>query len=387
MKQFDISHVHTHTTSGLHDGLAGQALVLQLKHFLNTGNNALSSDVLSILDSLIQKLNYSQNLGGHVFHSSGYSGIGCAVELLNSLDEPIKELSDLLAQIDHIIITAFRNSIAYKNFKFDPLHGIPGAALYALYRQKKNQELVDQIIKPFLKLLSKEIVEGDNGALYILHNYERSSSKAVNFSLSHGLSGITFLLLLLHERRVADTSYIVNGFCEFICQRIDFFKSFGESYGLPHADIDVSHKSESRLAWCYGDLGVANILLKAGRAFSNEKFYDYGLNLVHRCANRNVIYSKDQELESFCHGYPGVAYMFKRIGRYIGVTEISERGNYWLKYFNTVTQGMSEDDILNKSKLPIVFRGSILYGSAGSWLADYAEMDFPLPINELLFTV
>jgi hypothetical protein len=67
-----------------------------------------------------------------------------------------------------------------------------------------------------------------------------------------------------------------------------------------------------RLAWCYGDLGVALALLSAAQATGDEAVRTDACDLARRCAARTIGEAKIHD-GGICHGAFGAAHLFARL--------------------------------------------------------------------------
>ena len=81
--------------------------------------------------------------------------------------------------------------------------------------------------------------------------------------------------------------------------------------------------ASSRVAWCYGDLGIAAALLAAARSLSNPKWEREALRLAQRTAERSFARSGVKDC-GLCHGAAGVGHLFNRM--------FQASGRAWLKH-------------------------------------------------------
>ncbi|MGH9941042.1 MAG: lanthionine synthetase C family protein [Pyrinomonadaceae bacterium] len=68
----------------------------------------------------------------------------------------------------------------------------------------------------------------------------------------------------------------------------------------------------SRLAWCYGDLGIANALLAAARCVGVQAWEREALEIARRAAERPAKESRVVDAR-LCHGAAGAAHLFNRM--------------------------------------------------------------------------
>jgi hypothetical protein len=79
---------------------------------------------------------------------------------------------------------------------------------------------------------------------------------------------------------------------------------------FPHAVPADEAPEPTGLAWCYGDLGIAAVLMAAGRALGVPAWEDEALALARGAAARAAEPVPEPGL---CHGAAGVAHLFNRL--------------------------------------------------------------------------
>jgi hypothetical protein len=107
--------------------------------------------------------------------------------------------------------------------------------------------------------------------------------------------------------RPETASKLRDGFIHwFIQQQQD--KLAGSRYGN-WALRDCKSVKRSRIAWCYGDLGIGALLLQASEDYGQGRLTLYAQELLNSCAKR----APDGVTEpTLCHGSSGVAHIFNR---------------------------------------------------------------------------
>jgi hypothetical protein len=95
----------------------------------------------------------------------------------------------------------------------------------------------------------------------------------------------------------------------------------------------------SRVAWCYGDLGVAVALLSAANAAGREDWRAEALELAHGMAARPFELSQVSDM-GLCHGAVGVAHLFNRLSQATGDAELARAADTW--YVQTLAMRRSD---------------------------------------------
>lgn len=87
----------------------------------------------------------------------------------------------------------------------------------------------------------------------------------------------------------------------------------------------------ARLAWCYGDLGVAPVMLSAARAAERPDWYAEALSLSRLTTRRpsELTLVRDGGL---CHGAAGVGHVLNRLFHGFGEASLRERACYWFRH-------------------------------------------------------
>ena len=95
----------------------------------------------------------------------------------------------------------------------------------------------------------------------------------------------------------------------------------------------------SRLAWCYGDAGLAAALLLAARCVGREDWQRQALRIARRAAGRRLAGSGIRDA-GLCHGTAGLTHLFNRLYQATGEEAMAEACRYWLE----LTLGLRRPD-------------------------------------------
>ena len=74
------------------------------------------------------------------------------------------------------------------------------------------------------------------------------------------------------------------------------------------ASVPEERSTDRRIGWCYGDAGVAAMLLRAGRALRSKELIEESVRLL--CALPKVVPQASWLDASFCHGAAGLAHIY-----------------------------------------------------------------------------
>ena len=84
----------------------------------------------------------------------------------------------------------------------------------------------------------------------------------------------------------------------------------------------------SRVAWCYGDLGVAVALMSAATATGRDDWRRDALELARGMADRTLESSLVVDA-ALCHGATGVGHLFNRLAQATGDAELAKAADTW----------------------------------------------------------
>lgn len=92
--------------------------------------------------------------------------------------------------------------------------------------------------------------------------------------------------------------------------------------------VTPERSSDSRLAWCYGDLGLMAVLLQVARRSGRSDWHEFAHSLLDHCLAWPVERSGILDA-GLCHGAVGVAHIFNRIYQADGDPRCLEASLAW----------------------------------------------------------
>lgn len=354
---FDIlKQPHPERRYGVLDGLSGTALFLAL-YYRYSGKQEVLDALNDKLDILFEQLPSIPN----PTLCMGSAGVCWLLRKLHGdglieADDVDDALSGVDTYIDKMFDLYFCNDL-------DFLHGGLGIAAYYLFcRSKSSLSRADLF---FEKLLLKKRDLEDGSCMWVTRvNDGKRDLDVINLGLSHGMAATVVFLSkyydLTHNAKAKEVLYQVIRFYK-ANQNPPEYKSMFRPWIEPEKpDVFI----DSRLAWCYGDLGIAAAINYAGRVFEDKDLRDYSLAIVDKTTER-FAESRITE-ETFCHGSSGVSYLYRHFYQVTGKEEYRLAAQYWLE------RTMPGIEDLN-SKLPknheSVSPSSVLGGLAGVGLS------------------
>ena len=314
------------TIQGLLDGNFGTLLFLYY-YADYTKEKKYTQLAEQVLDKLLTQL--ESNLFGFSY-ASGYAGIFYLFHFLQEKKSINFDFTDSEAIIENYIIKHAGDCMQMNDF--DYLHGSLGVALYFL---KKNPE------HPFLREFIDFIYnKAEKGSLNQTVKWKTpygwpELTYDYHLSLSHGMTSMVIFLCRLLKLETFSASNdcltMLEGCMNYILlQEIDHTQ-YGSYF--PNKSLENNPSPiQSRLAWCFGDLGIAWALWQSGSTLNNRQWQDKAVEIMEYATQR---VNREQTFVSdcgICHGSAGIAMMFRRF--YLETHEkiFYNAWNYWIDF-------------------------------------------------------
>lgn len=323
------------TDIGVLSGSAGLAL---FHFYYNEYNpNETSEDIGStIIASIVNNINEGYNF--HTF-CGGIAGAAWTIELLNELDFIELDTDALLGVLDDYL-----NHVANLNEQesyYDFLHGLIGIGYYFLKRYKNTisndlKEKYKEMLLAMISKLNRTAKSSEDGVYWESFLIREEGLKGCNLSLSHGLASIiNFLSRLAQESDFSEEAMPLLE--KAISHTLSYKKEKPNASFFPDWITDENKETQSnRLAWCYGDLGVAISLWKASGVIKNEEVKNTAIQLLEFAATRRDIEETRIVDGGLCHGAFGVMHIFNYMFKETGIKVFKEAADYWIDYGLTI---------------------------------------------------
>jgi hypothetical protein len=207
---------------------------------------------------------------------------------------------------------------------YDLISGLVGFGVYALERGEPGAALASAVVTG----LETYMAHGWRTEPDLLPAHQRMTAPEgyVNFGLAHGIPGVIAVLAQFCRRGFEPERARV--LLESALRRL-LDSSPRRARGRFVAWQPADHQPSTRLAWCYGDLGVAAALLGAGVAIDHDEARREGFELALDCAGR----TQQQALISdtgICHGAAGIAHLFNRMAQATGNATLRDAAVAWI---------------------------------------------------------
>ena len=299
------------------------------------------------------------------------------------LQEDDLDPNDIVEDLDELLFEFSMDAL--KAGDYDYLHGGLGACLYFLERRPTPiiEKLIEQLVEQ-LRLLAVRFPDGGiTWRVQENRKRRRNGPDEYNFGLSHGTPSIVAILSLLYEKGYARTqcAELIQGNLKWMWAS----RNHTKNALFPLSITDVPEEQDSRLGWCYGDMGVACAFWLAGEKLSVPDWVATARKIILRTTQRRLEADTRIQDAGMCHGSAGVAYLFGRFSKRFHDPLLAEAAEYWWHVTHQYVQ--PEDQ-------PATFiayrRGqympcfTLLEGEAGIGMALLSELGMPVSWERLL---
>ena len=365
-----VSKTDNISETGLLGGKAGLYMFL-LIYAAHSQNKKFEKQGGKIIETVFEEIEQSEN---YIYSfSRGLAGIGWALEYLEQKSYAKYNTNILLEDFDSVLSIVLDFEMNNKNYDF--LHGAVGIVLYFISRMKKNENVLPILQKFIVQLNELGEKQSFNSIKWISIIDEETQKTGYNISLSHGMASIAVILSKLYVIKGIDQNMVNNlleGCVNYILEQEidkDKYGSFFPSYALESTEL----LRGSRLAWCYGDLGIAMALWQAGVALQNETWKNKATEVLLFAAEKRRDLEKNLVKDAgLCHGAAGAGHLFYRAWWNTKMPEFKKAADYW--FVQTLKMAKFDDGLAGyKTWFPYVEKWvnvhGLLEGIAGIGLA------------------
>lgn len=298
-------------------GSSGIAILYAELH-AESGEQADADTALAFLDRALEKA-ADENPTALLY--PGTVGVGWTLAYLEgTLVDPDPDDND----VDALVAQALAASTWPSP---DLIRGVVGTGVYLLERERPADAVVRRLEamaeeKPdgVTWFVPPEICLPDRRAMFPQGYYD--------VGMAHGQAGMVALLAHLAKAGTDGAEQLLQRSVDWLlAQRLP--DDAGSRYpGL--VDATGRPPSGTRLAWCYGDPGVAVALLAAADALKDDALRDEALDLALSCAARGEHESGIVDAP-LCHGSVGLAHVFHRLYRGLGDERLADAARHWVE--------------------------------------------------------
>lgn len=258
----------------------------------------------------------------------------------------------------------------------DLLHGLSGLGAYCLARlpRPRARRDLERVVAHLANLAEEDgvgvtwrYIPPPDG---MFEFNEFRPEGLVNLGFAHGVPAIIAVLAAAHRAGLPGAGDLASAAVRWlVAQRLPA----GSASAYPDHVGPGIEPMGTRLAWCYGDPGIAIALLAAGDALGDDDLVEQARELAIGCATQSPETVGDATL---CHGSAGLGHVFHRLGRALGDERVLDLSRHWFSVMLDRDLARLTVDVERAKKLAVAGtklavdpgRG-FLFGSAGVGLA------------------
>jgi lantibiotic modifying enzyme len=259
---------------------------------------------------------------------SGFTGVAWAVaHLHDSREQAIDDVNEEVDQTLHEYLTRSPWTDDY-----DLVSGLVGIGVYAMERLPSRN--ARRLLALVVDRLDDTAELSDRGATWftapeLLPDWQRQLCPHgyYNLGLAHGVPGVIALLsgsCAAGVARAKARPLLDAAVAWLLSQKL----AEGAGSTFPTTVAPGAEMRPSRLAWCYGDPGIAGSLLAAARAAGVSSWGREAIEIARRSAARPFDEAGIRDA-GLCHGAAGLAHIFNRMYQSTGDRCLSEAARFW----------------------------------------------------------
>lgn len=270
-------------------------------------------------------------------HCTGISGICWTIQhFINQGFADQEGMEDIFEDVNDMLGSYMREELAEGQCDF--LHQGLGAALYFL--ERPVDEISTRYLTEAVDLLAAAATEFPDGISW-KDNFSKTSMQlsgdavCYNLGLAHGVPAILVVLALIYAKGIAqeEAGRLLEGGVRWLLATRNPEVPANQSLFPVIVDPEKQAYStnESRLGWCYGDLGIGITLLNIGHLMHNELYKSEGLAILrHIAAHRDAANGGINDA-CLCHGSAGVSHIFRRAYQLTQDAAMLAGAEHWLE--------------------------------------------------------
>lgn len=312
----------------LASGSAGLAIFYAYMGFAQPGKG-WEEDAERHLDQAISSLSEGVK-STHLY--GGVAGIAWTAEHLQRRIPGLGE-EDLNEEVDEVLERLL--AVELWRQSYDLISGLVGYGVYACERIHRPSGR--RIFARVLAHLDQIKTARDGGWAWhtdprLLPSWQREDHPDGYFNLgvAHGVPGVIAFLghAMTQGLEPERTKKLITGAVQWLMAQQEQLESLNSFAPLAYSLAPLP--APSRVAWCYGDLGLSVALLSAARSLQCMEWEQDALRIALKAAARQSSASGVID-GGLCHGSAGNTHLFNRLWQATGEEVFREASVHWLR--------------------------------------------------------
>ena len=313
------------------NGTAGLALFYAYLS-AETGNEEWAALAHRLME---HSIDYLSERPIHADFYEGFTGIAWAVDHLQGmLFEADDDAEDGADSIGESLVEVLEGS-QFSRGDFDLIGGLAGYGIYgfhALPRPAARRSL--ELLVERLIAIGEPV---DGGFSWftppeVLPDWlrEKEPDGRYNLGVSHGVAAVISVLSMCAAAGVMSDAQRAT-----LDRAVDWLlaqKQNGKSWCFANSVVKGRPAGRDRLAWCYGDPGIAAALFTAARHCGNADWEAAALEVAQTAARRPLDDTSEIVDAALCHGSAGLGHLFNRMYQASGDPLLADAARAWFRY-------------------------------------------------------
>lgn len=316
------------------DSLFGGNLGLVLLYsewYRQTGQLKYLRKTEEVLTGIFYRLNQdSPGLAGPSL-SRGGAGLAIVLQLLEPLGLLTVPAAGAMKDLDRYLFQAANYQLDHDIT--DCLHGAFGIIHY--FNRHPPGTPGNNYLNKLVHKACKRAIKSPAGYWFRNNMLQERQQDEINFSLSHGLSGMLLILLEAFPNTIhqALTEEVIKMGIRFIRRHQLYVDSGNGEYSffpLSVREHATEIENRPRMGWCYGDLNQALLFYRAGKLFGDRTLTALGDIVGMHSLMRKDEMSTQVTDSHFCHGAAGLAQFYHSLYTESLLAPYQQGYQYWI---------------------------------------------------------
>jgi lantibiotic biosynthesis protein len=265
---------------------------------------------------------------------AGATGVAWVISHLDRLHVRLVTKHDLPSEMDRTLLARLVGRP--RSSQFDLVSGLVGHAVYAL--ERLNNPAGPAMLNAIINRLSECAITRPEGITWWADPEPQAEERPMrpqqfNLGLAHGIPGAIAALSDVYRLEIGGLKarYLLRDAVNWLLAQRNDDSTMSTFDALTPAYASTSmRRGGSRLAWCYGDLGISIALYRAALALKEPHLAQQAVAIARRAAQRSLENSGVRDA-CLCHGSAGVAHLFNRLYQATGESAFLDAGRTWLR--------------------------------------------------------